>query len=111
MSDRAQSTIGGPETRASHQCRSEKVNVHPPKPTAPEPTLGNEHHRLVIRDSGNPGQRSHECQDFIAARESATRQLPKNEIVTFGLAALESVDERYLWTVKMVDPDRRVDQH
>ena len=105
MSNRAQSAIGGPEARASHQCCSEKVDVHPPEPAAPEPALSNERHRLVMSDSGKAGQRSHECQDFVAARESAARQLSKNEIVALGLAALESGDERRLWAVKMVDPD------
>jgi hypothetical protein len=62
-------------------------------------------------DSGNAGQRSHEHQDFVAAWESAACQLSKNEIVAFGLTALESGHERSLWAAEMVDPDRRVDQH
>ena len=105
MSNRAQSAIGGPETCASNECCSQKVDVHPPEPAAPEPALCNKRHRLVMGDSGNAGQRSQECQDFVAARESAARQLPKNEIVAFGLTTLKRSHERSLWAVKMVDPD------
>jgi hypothetical protein len=105
VSNRAQSAIGGPEACASHQCCSEKVDVHPPEAAAPEPALCNKRHRFVMGDRGNAGQRSQECQDFVAARESAAGQLSNNEIVAFGLTTLERGDERGLWAVKMVDPD------
>jgi hypothetical protein len=111
VSNRAQSAIGGPEACARYQCCSEKVDVHPPEPAVPEPPLRNERHRLVMGDSGNAGQRSHERQDFVAARESAARQLPKNEIVAFGLTTLESGNECRVRPMKMVNPDRCVDEH
>ena len=111
MSNHPQSAVSGPEACTGHEGRSKKVDVYPPESASPETALRDERHRLVVGDGCNTGQRLHEGQDFVAARESAACQFPQYEIVAFGLTAPERGDERSLWAVKMVDPDRRIDQH
>jgi hypothetical protein len=111
VSNHPQSAVSGPEACAGHEGRSKKVDVYPPESASPETALRDERHRLVMGDSGNAGQRSQERQDFVAARESAARQFPQYEVVTFGLTMLESSHQCRVRSMKMVDPDRRVDEH
>lgn len=100
-----------PERRAGDESGGKQIDVDPAEPTPPQPSCDHERHRLIVRDRGEPWQAPHERQNLIAARQRATRQLAQDEVVTFGITAVERSNESRLRTAKMLDPDRRVDEH
>ncbi len=105
------SPVQRPQREPASRRGSQQVDVDPADAHPSEPARLDEGQRLVVSYDRSGGQGRQQRKDLVSASKWATGQLSDHEGMRPDLATTQALGQRLVASSKMVDPDRRVDQH